>query len=247
MKRIYLHPLAVRLWHWLNAACFLVLILTGIQIRYSLLGWLTFKSAVEAHNVVAFVLIANLLFWAIWHVASGKIRLYLPKLGRAWVQAAVRQVRYYAWGMMRGEKNPHHVTPEAKFNTLQQFTYMQIMLVLLPAQCITGVLLWDPLRFGDVIAALGGLKIVAAVHVVLFILLTAFLFGHIYLATLGHGPMEHIKAMFTGYEDEYEEAAEAHPGAGAQPAGSEPAASTGAASAPVPIDAQPATAERPRP
>jgi len=32
----------------------------------------------------------------------------------------------------------------------------------------------------------------------------AFLFVHIYLTTLGRTPLEHIKAMFTGYEEEPE-------------------------------------------
>jgi thiosulfate reductase cytochrome b subunit len=206
MNRIYLHPLAVRIWHWLNALCFVVLILTGVQIRYHVLGWLTFKSSVEAHNVVAFVLIANLLFWGVWHVISGKIRLYIPKsFGKPLLDSAIKQALYYGYGMMKGDKNPHHMTADNKFNTLQQLTYAQIMLVLLPAQCATGVLLWDPLRLNDVIALVGGLKVVAIAHVVLFIFFTAFMFGHIYLATLGHTPMAHIKAMFTGWEDEHVE------------------------------------------
>ncbi|MBI5535170.1 MAG: cytochrome b/b6 domain-containing protein [Deltaproteobacteria bacterium] len=205
MKRIHLHPMAVRIWHWLNALCFIVLILTGIQIRYHVLTWMTFKSAVEAHNLVAFVLIADLLFWGIYHVVSGKIRLYIPKFGKPLIQSAVRQGLYYGYGMMKGDKNPHHMTADNKFNTLQQLTYAQIMLVLLPAQCVTGVLLWDPQRFGVIISLVGGLKIVALGHVVLFLFFTAFLFGHIYLATLGHTPTAHIKAMFTGYEDVHED------------------------------------------
>jgi len=44
------------------------------------------------------------------------------------------------------------------------------------------------------------------VHLFLSIFFTAFLFVHIYLATLGHTPWTHIKAMFTGYEDEPERA-----------------------------------------
>jgi Ni,Fe-hydrogenase I cytochrome b subunit len=33
MKKIYLHPLPVRIWHWINAICFIILIITGLQIR----------------------------------------------------------------------------------------------------------------------------------------------------------------------------------------------------------------------
>jgi len=242
MKRIHLHPLAVRIWHWLNALCFIVLILTGAQIRYHVLGWLTFKSAVEAHNVVAFVLMGNLLFWGVWHVISGKIRLYIPKsFGKPLIQSAIKQALYYGYGMMKGDKNPHHMTPENKFNTLQQLTYAQIMLVLLPAQCLTGVLLWDPLRLSGVISLVGGLKIVAIAHVALFIFFTAFMFGHIYLATLGHTATAHIKAMFTGYEDEEEDEDHgAH--AAAAPAGD----GKGELVSPLQGAAEPATASQPR-
>ena len=39
MTRIYVHPVPVRLWHWINAVGFIVLIATGLQIRYgALLG-----------------------------------------------------------------------------------------------------------------------------------------------------------------------------------------------------------------
>jgi hypothetical protein len=75
------------------------------------------------------------------------------------------------------------------------------MLILLPFQLITGVLLWDIKRFADWISLLGGIKIVDFIHVVLFFSLTAFLIGHVYLTTLGTTLMEHIKAMFTGYEE----------------------------------------------
>jgi thiosulfate reductase cytochrome b subunit len=34
MTRTYVHPLPVRLWHWINAFGFVLMILTGIQIRY---------------------------------------------------------------------------------------------------------------------------------------------------------------------------------------------------------------------
>ena len=34
VKKIYIHPLPVRIWHWSNAVGFVLLILTGLQIRY---------------------------------------------------------------------------------------------------------------------------------------------------------------------------------------------------------------------
>ena len=34
MKKLYIHPLTVRIWHWTNAVGFVLLIATGLQIRY---------------------------------------------------------------------------------------------------------------------------------------------------------------------------------------------------------------------
>jgi thiosulfate reductase cytochrome b subunit len=39
----------------------------------------------------------------------------------------------------------------------------------------------------------------------LFFFFTAFIFVHAYLATLGHTPLAHFKAMFTGFEEMHEE------------------------------------------
>ena len=51
MKRVYVHPLPVRLWHWTNAFGFILLILTGLQIRYvGVVEVLSFRTAVNLHN-----------------------------------------------------------------------------------------------------------------------------------------------------------------------------------------------------
>jgi thiosulfate reductase cytochrome b subunit len=42
---------------------------------------------------------------------------------------------------------------------------------------------------------------VDTVHVLLFIFFSGFIIVHIYLASLGHTPSAHFKAMVTGYEE----------------------------------------------
>ena len=201
MPRVLLHPLPLRLWHWINAACFLVLIATGIQIRYHLLTRVTFKSSVQVHNVAALALLISFVFWGGYQLWSRKLRGYVPTLNRAWVRASWLQVRYYAWGMLRGDPNPHHVSLASKFNPLQQLTYLSVLWVLLPLQIASGILLWDPQRFSSILSSVSGLKIVASCHVVIFVLFVAFTIAHVYLTTLGHSPTAHIKAMYNGYED----------------------------------------------
>ena len=64
MEKIYIHPLPVRIWHWINAIGFLTLIATAVQIRYmDLFQLLNFRTAVVVHNYVGFVLIANFFLW----------------------------------------------------------------------------------------------------------------------------------------------------------------------------------------
>jgi len=96
------------------------------------------------------------------------------------------------------------MTPDNKFNALQQKAYVGIMFVFLPAQMITGLFLWRVKGFENYIELLGGVKIVSTVHVLLFFFFTAFIFVHFYLSTLGHTPLAHLKAMFTGYEEHHE-------------------------------------------
>ncbi|MDA8083282.1 MAG: cytochrome b/b6 domain-containing protein [Nitrospiraceae bacterium] len=202
MKKVFLQPMTVRIWHWVNALSFFVLVATGVQIRYrDIPNLATFKTSVDLHNFFGFLLIADFLLWFAFYVFTGKIRVYVPLNPKKFIVGALRQMRYYGYGMMIGEKDPHHATPEEKFNPLQQSAYFMVMLILMPLQVVSGILLWDIRMFAGWIAMLGGLRVVDIVHVVAFFLLTAFLFVHVYLTTLGRTPLAHIKAMFTGYEE----------------------------------------------
>ena len=207
MKKIYLHPLPIRIWHWINAISFIVLIITGLQIRYrELMGLMKFREAVDIHNFFGFVLIFNFFIWLVYYIVTGKIKIYIPPLNlKEFVVGGLRQARYYGYGILMGEPNPHHSTPDNKFNPMQQMAYLAIMMLLIPLQLGSGLLLWDAKRFADWINLAGGIKIVDTVHVFLFLFFTAFIFVHVYLATLGHTAMAHIKAMFTGYEELEEE------------------------------------------
>ncbi len=207
MKKIYLHPLPVRIWHWVNAISFIVLIVTGLQIRYrEILGLMKFRDAVDIHNIFGFILIFNFFIWLVFYIVTGKIKIYIPPLNlKKFVTGSLKQARYYGYGILMGESNPHHSSPDNKFNPMQQMAYLAIMLLLIPVQLVSGLLLWDAKRFSDFISLAGGIKIVDTVHVFLFLFFMSFLFVHIYLATLGHTATAHIKAMFTGYEELEEE------------------------------------------
>lgn len=203
-KLIYIHPIPVRIWHWINAACFIVLIVTGFQIRYAeTWDFMTLSSAIAVHNYLGFVVIANYFIWFAYYLVTGKIKIYIPDL-RNVVKLALKQAQYYGYGFFVGKPNPHIMTPNNKFNALQQQAYLVIMMVLLPAQMISGLFLWKVKGYEEYIMLLGGIKLIDTIHVLIFFFFTSFIFIHCYLATLGHTPLAHFKAMITGYEEHHD-------------------------------------------
>ena len=203
MEKLYIHPLPVRLWHWTNAFGFVLLIATGLQIRYlDLFQLIPFRTAVVAHNWVGFALIANFFVWLGYYLSSDKITVYHPELSpKKYFQASFRQMQFYGYGIFRGEPNPHHPNAYKKFNALQSMLYQIIMMLLVPVMFFTGLLLWDVGRFSSIVDALGGVRVVDTVHVLLFIVFCGFMIVHVYLASLGHTASAHFKAMITGYEE----------------------------------------------
>jgi Ni/Fe-hydrogenase b-type cytochrome subunit len=203
MNKLYIHPLPVRIWHWTNALGFVLLIATGLQIRYlDLFQLMSFKTSVVLHNWIGFVLIANFFIWLGFYLFTDKIKVYHPELSPAkYFKASFRQMEFYGYGIFKGDPNPHHPSAYAKFNALQSMLYQIIMMLLVPLQFFTGLLLWDVTRFSSMVDLFGGVRVVDTVHVLLFILFCGFIIVHVYLASLGHTPSAHFKAMVTGYEE----------------------------------------------
>ena len=208
MKKIYLHPLPIRIWHWVNAVAFIILIVTGAQVRFgNVLHLFSFETAVKIHSWTGFILVANYFIWLVYYLITRNIKIYIPPLHHPveFAKKAIRQAKFYGFGIMVGDHNPHHSTPDHKFNPMQQVSYLMIMVLLIPLQLITGLLLWDPKLFSPVINLVGGIQVIDILHVLLWIFFSAFIIVHFYLATLGHTTFAHIIAMFTGFEEEEEE------------------------------------------
>jgi len=211
MPRIYLHPLPVRIWHWINAATCVSLFLTGVQIRYvGLVDVISFRAAVVLHGWLGFLLIANFFLWLGYYLCSVRIRAYHAELNPVkYFLGSLRQTIYYGYGIFKGAPNPFHPSVLRKFNPLQAMTYQILMLLLLPVQGVTGVLLWDLTRFSGPVSLLGGVRVIDTVHVLIFIFFAFYIPAHAYLGTLGRTPGTHYKEMFNGYEEAEEEPADA--------------------------------------
>src|SRR3972149_7391153 len=204
MKKIYLHPLPIRIWHWVNALGFIILILTGANIR-NIINIFSVETAVEIHSWLGFTLLANYCIWFFYYILTMNKKIYIPPIPPPieFAKKALTQAKFYGWGIMVGDQNPHHSTPDHKFNPMQQVSYLMIMALLIPVQIITGLFLWDPKLFSPIVN-LVGIQVFDAVHVFLWIFFSAFMIVHFYLATLGHTTWAHIIAMFTGFEEEEE-------------------------------------------
>jgi len=202
---LYINPLPVRIWHWLNALGFVALILTGTHIRYAnLFNLMSFETAVKTHNWVAFAVIANYFVWLGFYLFSDRITVYHPELNmRKFFDKAFKQMMYYGYGIFKGAKSPHKVLPYDKFNPMQSITYQIVMLLVVPIQFITGLMMWDVKRFEGLISMTGGLNVVVTVHVLIYIFFVSFTLIHAYMGALGNTPATHFREMFTGYEEEH--------------------------------------------
>jgi len=203
--KIYLQPTPVRIWHWLNAFGIITLTATGAQIRFpefiSLFG--SYKSAILLHNTAGLVVAASFSLWFFYYglVARNMRKVYVPTKEDLQV-GILRQAKFYFLTYFLGWKNPHHPTPENKFNPMQKSAYLAIMFVLMPLVALTGILLTNVSPLREFVILVGGLKILDAAHYLLACCLIAFLFTHVYLATLGKTAMAYIKPMWTGWEEE---------------------------------------------
>jgi thiosulfate reductase cytochrome b subunit len=197
-EKILLHPLAERIWHWFQALCIVVLIITGIMLHWPELcpGW--FDWAVTIHNWSGWGVVIAFLFWLFYNLASRRISHYIPKKGDI-PAGMIEQAKFYAYGIFKHEPHPYAPTEDNKFNPLQKISYSMVQLVLLPILLISGLLYMYPTSFAGAINAIGGMKVLGIIHFILGALFAAFLLAHLYLATTGETVGESFKAIVFGY------------------------------------------------
>jgi len=214
-EMVYMTPLPVRIWHWLNAFGIVTLCVTGLQIRFpdyiNLFG--AYKAAIRLHNTAGVVVSISYMLWLTYYmvVARSLIKLYVPTVED--LKAGIfRQAFYYFLTYFLGKPNPHHSTPDSKFNPMQKAAYLVIMFILLPLVIVSGGLLMYVAPLRELLLLLGGIKMLVGSHFLLASCFTAFLCVHIYLATLGHTPLAHFKPMWNGWEEETVEVDSTGPG-----------------------------------
>ncbi len=200
---MYLYPVWVRLWHALNAVLIIILIITGISMQFTgedmnfLVG---FEKAVRWHNLSATILTLSFIFFVTGNLVTENGKYYKIAKQNFWSDL-VKQMRYYAWGMFRGEKHPFPVSLERKFNPLQKFSYVMAMYVAMPLVIISGIGLMFPEVTINRIFGVSGLILTDILHITMGFFLSVFLVIHIYTCTLGSKPTSLFRGMISGYHE----------------------------------------------
>jgi thiosulfate reductase cytochrome b subunit len=199
---MYLYPKWLRVWHVLNALLFLVLIVTGLSMQYTdkentsyVVG---FAIAVKWHNFAAMVLTINYIIFVTGNLITKNGRYYnIPR--ENFLKDLVKQLKYYSWGMFKGEKHPFPVTEEQKFNPLQRASYVLAMYVAVPLLIISGIGLLFPEITITTFFGISGLILTDILHITMGFFLSIFMVIHIYTCTLGAKPTSLFWGMISGY------------------------------------------------
>ncbi len=199
---MYLYPKWLRAWHVLNAVLFLILIITGLSMQYTdkenasyIVG---FSKAIKWHNFAAIVLIINYVIFVIGNFLTANGKYYM--IGRKnFISDLMKQLKFYSFGMFKGEKHPFPVTEERKFNPLQKLTYVLAMYVALPLLIISGIGLLFPEITIKTIFGVSGLILTDILHITMGFSLSIFMIIHIYTCTLGSKPTSLFRGIITGY------------------------------------------------
>lgn len=202
-EKMYFYPVWVRIWHVLNALLFLVLIVSGFSMQYSNpeSPFIRFALAVKIHNIAGFGLIFNYLWFFFGNLFSRNGRYY-KMYSKNMFTNLVKQGKYYAFGIFKGEPHPFPLDKNNKFNPLQKFAYIFAMYIAVPLMCVSGLALFFPKVFN--LLGLGSLILMDIVHVIMGIVLTVFMAVHLYICTMGHTPLSDFKSMITGWHEIHE-------------------------------------------
>jgi len=203
-EKIYLYPVWVRLWHWLNVILCILLIITGISMQYSDPEYpiMRFDYAVSIHDISGIILTVSYIIFLLGNIFTSNGTHYLFRL-KGYLRDVVKQFRYYSFGMFKGEKPPFEITKNNKFNPLQKFSYIVIMYITMPVVIITGLMLLYPEYLLHDIMGNQSIHYTDIVHVIIGFVISLFMLIHIYFCTIGASPTSNFKGIFSGYHEKH--------------------------------------------
>lgn len=191
-----LHPWPVRAMHWINAVAMVVMIGSGWKIYNDevIFGWLHFpqpvvlgiwaQHALQWHFAGMWVIMLNGLAYLVYGVASGRFR-------RKFLPIRPRDVVTEVADALRLRLKHHDLTV---YNAVQRLLYVGVLAVCV-VQVLSGLAIWKPVQFQELVALFGGFQTARLVHFMGMAAIVGFLGVHVTLALL---VPRTIVAMLTG-------------------------------------------------
>jgi thiosulfate reductase cytochrome b subunit len=190
-----IHPLWVRITHWINAVAMLVMIGSGWEIynasplfsftfpgSITLGGWLA--GALLWHFAAMWLLAINGLVYLILGLATGRFRRKLLPIRPAEVMADAKAALTF--------RLAHDDL--TVYNAVQRLLYAGIIVVAIVI-VLSGLAIWKPVQLQELTALFGGYEAARYVHFFCMALIVAFLVVHILLALI---VPKSLRAMVTG-------------------------------------------------
>lgn len=176
-----IHPLYVRVTHWINALAMLVMIGSGWQIynasplfpftfpRSALGGWLA--GGLAWHFAAMWVLVANGLVYLTVGLATGRFRKLLP--------IRPREVARDLAAAFTGRLNRN----VANYNAVQKLVYAAILMIG-AVIVLSGLAMWKPVQLRELVLLFGGYDAARYVHFFAMAAIVVFLVVHVIMALL---------------------------------------------------------------
>jgi thiosulfate reductase cytochrome b subunit len=180
-----LHPLPLRVMHWINAVAMIVMITSGwgIYDDYVIIGGLHFDQsfrlgswAAESllwHFAGMWFLAINGLAYLIYGLVTGRFRQKLLPIRVGDVVETVRETLHFK---IAHEDITH-------YNAVQKLLYIVVILAGI-AQVVTGLAIWKPIQFSGLVSLLGGFQSARVLHFLGMGVIVGFILVHVALALL---------------------------------------------------------------
>ena len=179
-----IHPLWLRITHWLNAFAVLILVASGWRIYnasplfdfripkdITLGGWL--GGALQWHFAAMWLLAANGLIYVIMNLATGRLR---AKLLPVRIRELIADMKAALTGKLV-HADPRH------YNAVQKVAYLFVTLdatVLI----LSGLVIWKPVQFPLLHSLIGGFEMARFVHFYAMAALVLFFVVHIVMVAI---------------------------------------------------------------
>jgi thiosulfate reductase cytochrome b subunit len=191
-----LHPVPVRIMHWINALAMIVMITSGwgIYNDYVVIGGLHFAQSLRLGSWAAESLLWH--FAGMWLLAINGL-LYLT-YGLFTGRFRERLLPIRVGELVRTVKDTlrFHIAHDdlTHYNAVQKLLYIVVILAGI-SQVVTGLAIWKPIQFSGVVNLFGGFQGARIVHFWGMAVIVGFLIVHVALALLVPST---LWAMLTG-------------------------------------------------